>query len=315
MVILTDQFYQGEKKKFPFFEGWYFKQQIGQEVYSFIPGYSIDEKGEKHPFIQVITHEFSEIFMFESDELTINKDCLSIQIGENQFSDKGIKLALRSNKLTLTGTLTYGPFTPLKRTHYAPSIMGPFSYFSFMECYHGILSMGHAVSGELSWNGRIIDFANGSGYLEKDWGSSFPKAYLWIQCNQFQAADARFFFSAADIPFLGLEFLGLIIVLQIAGEEYRLATYLGAKIIDIFHEEEYLVITIRQKELQLQIKVLQSEGHPLMAPQQGLMERVIREKASTEILLTLKKNQVIIFEEKGTAAGFEEVGNIRGYTY
>ncbi|PEH49683.1 tocopherol cyclase family protein [Enterococcus faecium] len=315
MVILTDLFYQGEKKKFPFFEGWYFKQQIGQDVYSFIPGYSIDESGKKQPFIQIITHEYSEIFMFESDELYINKDHLSIQIGENQFSEKGIKLALISNKLTLTGTLTYGAFIPLKRTHYVPSVMGPFSYFSFMECYHSILSMEHTVSGEISWNGRIIDFANGSGYLEKDWGNSFPKSYLWIQCNQFPATGARFFFSAADIPFLSLEFLGLIIVLQIAEKEYRLATYYGAKIIDIFHEEEYLVITIRQKELQLQIKVLQSEGHPLMAPQQGIMERVIREKASTEILLTLKKNQVTIFQEKGNAAGFEEVGNIRGYAY
>ena len=61
--------------------------------------------------------------------------------------------------------------------------MGPFSYLSFMECYHGILSMKHSLEGTLSWNGQLIDFTNGIGYLEKDWGSSFP-------CNPIYGSNA-----------------------------------------------------------------------------------------------------------------------------
>ena len=39
------KYFQGNKRKYPFFEGWYFKQQIEKDVYAFIPGYSVGEDG------------------------------------------------------------------------------------------------------------------------------------------------------------------------------------------------------------------------------------------------------------------------------
>lgn len=315
MMVTTDKFYQGENQTYPFFEGWYFKHQIENEVYAFIPGYSIAENGEKQPFIQVISHDQSDIFFFDSNQLIVKQDHLFIKIGENIFSEKGLSLSLNSPNLSITGTIEYGDFTPLRRTSYAPSIMGPFSYLSFMECYHGILSMKHTLKGNLIWNDQLIDFTQGIGYLEKDWGRSFPATYLWAQCNQFEAIDAQFFFSAAEIPFLGSRFLGIIAVIQINGEEYRFGTYYGAKILAISKEENYLVITLKQQQLELTINVLQDGGHPLMAPHKGLMNRIIREKASTEITVTLQKKNEIIFKQKGNAAGFEEVGNLRGFSY
>ena len=314
MMIPTDKFFQGYKKKTPFFEGWYFKHQIGDEVYSFIPGYSIAENGETCPFIQVISHDYSECFFFDHEQLMVCEEQLLIKIGENEFSEEGMSLSLSSPRLTVKGTIHYGDFSSLQRGRYTPSIMGPFSYISFMECYHGILSMNHSLKGNLIWNGKTIDFTHGNGYLEKDWGSSFPSAYLWAQCNQFDTPTARFFFSAAEIPFLGFHFLGIISVLQIEDEEYRLATYYGAKIRNIYQEGDYLVIRIRQSKLELKIEVLQKVGHLLMAPENGLMNRIIREKASTEIIVTLIKNKKQIFHQRGTGAGFEEVGKLRGST-
>lgn len=128
-------------------------------------------------------------------------------------------------------------------------------------------------------------------------------------------SEANFFFSAAEIPFMGSRFLGIISVLHYHGKEYRFATYYGAKIMDIFCEENQLIITIKQKQYILQIKVLQNGGHPLMAPHKGLMNRVIREKASTEMTVTLQKNKQILFHQSGIAAGFEQVGNLHGHTY
>ncbi|MBF8807547.1 MAG: hypothetical protein IC227_03090 [Enterococcus lacertideformus] len=314
-MIATDKFFQGENKTYPFFEGWYFKHQIAQEVYAFIPGYSIAKNGETNPFIQVISHDHSEIFFFDSNQLFVAKNHLSIKIGENFFSEKGLSLSLSSPNLTIMGAIDYGEFAPLKRTSYAPSIMGPFSYVPFMECYHGILSMKHSLKGNLLWNEQMIDFTGGTGYLEKDWGNSFPATYLWAQCNQFAALDAQFFFSAAEIPFLSGRFLGMIAVLQIDGEEYRFGTYYGAKILDITQKEKNLVIKIRQQKLEMMIEVLKSEGHPLMAPDKGLMNRVIREKASTDITVRLQKKGKEIFNQKGKSAGFEEVGKLQGFTY
>ncbi len=314
-MIATDRYFQGKRRTYPFFEGWYFKQQIGKDVYAFIPGYSVAEDGLKYPFIQVINHEHSEMFYFDPKDLTIKEDQLFVKIGTNVFSEKGISLLLKSPTLTIQGTIVFGDFTVLKKSAYAPSIMGPFSYLSFMECYHGIVSMRHSLKGTLVWNDKIIDLTNGVGYVEKDWGSSFPATYLWAQCNQFETSKANFFFSAAEIPFIGSRFLGIISVLHYQGKEYRFATYYGAKIQDISCEENHLIITIKQKTYELQIKVLRNGGHPLMAPHKGLMNRVIREKASTEITVSLRKNQQLLFHELGIAAGFEQVGNLRGHTY
>ena len=52
-----------------------------------------------------------------------------------------------------------------------------------------------------------------------------------------------------------------------------------------------------------------------MAPTDGVMNRIIRESASTEILLTLIENGQTIFRQTGFSAGFEESGIVRGYTY
>ena len=315
MAITTDLFFHGNTKKAAFFEGWYFKHQIGDEVYAFIPGLSIESDGRKQPFIQVISHEGSHYFPFSEAEFSAAEDQLLIKIGENYFSEQGISLSLESTELSVKGTLTYGAFHPISRSRYAPSIMGPFSYLSFMECYHGILSMAHSLSGTLLWNEQSLDFSEGIGYLEKDWGTSFPAAYLWAQCNQFEAPDVRFFFSAADIPFLGTAFLGIISVLQIGDKEYRLATYYGARLDSVTRKQGQLVIIVRQKGLELTIEVAEKEGHSLMAPTDGVMNRIIRESASTEILLTLIENGQTIFRQTGFSAGFEESGIVRGYTY
>lgn len=149
MAITTDLFFHGNTKKAAFFEGWYFKHQIGDEVYAFIPGLSIESDGRKQPFIQVISHEGSHYFPFSEAEFSAAEDQLLIKIGENHFSEQGISLSLESAELSVKGTLTYGAFHPISRSRYAPSIMGPFSYLSFMECYHGILSMAHSLSGTL----------------------------------------------------------------------------------------------------------------------------------------------------------------------
>lgn len=90
-----------KRKKRRSLKRWYFKHQIGDEVYAFIPGYSIGEQGEKCPFIQVINHESSEVFHFDREVFMASEDRLFVKIGENTFSEEGITLALRSPSLTI----------------------------------------------------------------------------------------------------------------------------------------------------------------------------------------------------------------------
>ncbi len=57
-----------------FFEGWYHKHQIGEEVYAFIPGLSIQEDGTKEVFIQVINHEGAHYFSFPETDFQVSEE-------------------------------------------------------------------------------------------------------------------------------------------------------------------------------------------------------------------------------------------------
>jgi tocopherol cyclase len=311
----TDRFHHLSHQQRGFFEGWYFKHQIDQHVYAFIPGISIDERGRKHVFIQAISESTSHYFTFPTTALKIDGKAKEIIIGDNLFSLRGVNIALRNDVVKIEGNLSYRDLYPIKQTVYAPSIMGPFSYLTFMECYHGILSMAHSIEGTLIWNDETIDFTTGKGYIEKDWGTSFPSAYIWIQCNQFLSDEIRLFFSVADIPFLGLSFKGVICVLQIGNKEYRFATYYGGKVTNISRQKDLLILSVEQKDLRLTIEVATSKGHNLQAPISGEMSRIIREHARTTIRVTLSQDGQEILSEKGNLAGFEEVGKVQGFHY
>lgn len=317
MKATTDVFYHGNQKQTVFFEGWYLKHQVDGQVYAFIPGISIEKDGQKNPFIQIINDHSSHTIFFRPEEFFAETDRFFVRIGDNLFSEEKMVLAIEDEKeeLHIHGTIYYQPFRPLEKNRYSPSIMGPFSYAGFLECYHGILSLGHELSGQLSWNGQEIDFSSGKGYIEKDWGTSFPKNYLWVQSNVFPSTDASFFFSLADIPFLGFEFLGLIAVLAVNGRQYRLATYHGGKAARIEKSGDQLIIEITQKELTLQVAVTGTAGKPLLAPTNGGMNRIIRENANAKVTVTLLENETILFSETGQYAGFEEVGKVRGFDY
>ena len=62
--------------------------------------------------------------------------------------------------------LTYAGITPLPFSLGSPNIMGPFAYVPFMECYHGVGSLDHAVDGEVRVADRRFIFDGGRGYLE-----------------------------------------------------------------------------------------------------------------------------------------------------
>lgn len=78
--------------------------------------------------------------------------------------------------------------------------MGWYSYVPLMECKHGIVSVNHYLKGKIRINGNSIDLSEGKGYIEKDWGTSFPEVWIWIQSNNFTNPETSFTFSLAKIP-------------------------------------------------------------------------------------------------------------------
>ena len=125
-------------KKKSFFEGWYFKQQSKENSIALIPGINISKDESKYAFIQIITEEKAYNVNYDFKDFSISDDKLTIKIKDSIFSTKGLILNIKSKDINIKGRLIYSDITPIKG-----DIMGPFAYFPFMECFHGVLSLNH----------------------------------------------------------------------------------------------------------------------------------------------------------------------------
>lgn len=287
-------------KKKGYFEGWYFKNQFKDNIISFIPGINIKSDGQKCSFIQIITKNKSYNINYDFKDFSVSEDKLTIKIKDNIFSTKGIILNIRNKDIHIKGRLIYSNITLVKN-----DIMGPFAYFPFMECVHGVLSLNHIVNGSIYINNEEMKFIDGKGYIEKDSGKSFPKTYLWVKSNDFNIEDTSIMVSIADIPFLGYEFKGCIATVYYNGKEYRLATYNGVKIVSC--NEKGLVIKKGKYKLEINIDAL--SGQKLLAPNGGEMIRTVYENISCSARFKFYKKKELIFDLVSNTTSFEYVNN------
>lgn len=284
--------FHGAGKRKSFFEGWYVKHTAGDQTVALIPAYHVDENGKASASLQVITKENSYFIPYRSREFRAFIHQLRFSVGCNVFDKTGMSIDIATADLRMSGTVLYGPMTPIRG-----NIMGPFSGLP-MQCNHGIVSMGHRLSGSLTINGQEVDFTGGVGYMEKDWGSSFPKEYLWTQANH---GNTALFLSAAHIPFGGTSFQGCICAVVHEGREYRIATYRGAKIA----RQTDTMLALRQGRLQITAELLENNPIPLKAPNLGGMGRTIHESAACTVRYVLQDGERVVFDFVSHTAGFE----------
>lgn len=274
------------------FWGWYFKCQSDSGTLAVIP--AVHQAGRKRTCtIQVITEEGSWTVGYPGKAFRRKKG--GIYIGRNHFDENGIYLAVNTPKLHIKGRVSFGELTPLKY-----HIMGPFNHLPFLECSHDVRSMYHSVNGTVFVNGEKYSFQNGDGYWEGDKGKSFPKAYLWTQSF---LPEGILMLSVATIPVGAFHFTGIIAVVLWKGKEYRLATYLGAGIIEI----EEGMVRIHQGKLELEAQLLEATPHPLRAPSKGRMVRTIHESVVSKVFYRFRKDGRTIFALESDKASFEQV--------
>lgn len=273
-----------------FFYGWYLKSQSDTQTLAVIP--ALHQTGRKRTCsIQVITDDNAWTVTFPADEF--HRVGKYISIGENIFGERGVRLSVNTPKLCIKGKLTFGPRSPLKY-----DIMGPFALVPFMECRHRVFSMGHLVNGRVLINGQKYIFRNAVGYWEGDRGRSFPKEYLWTQCC---FPGGSLMLSVAEIPLGRIHFTGIIGVVLWHGKEYRLATYLGARVVQL----EDGRVRIAQGDLELEAKLLEPAEKSLKAPTKGSMVRTIHESVSCQACYRFVKKGGTFFEFETDRASFE----------
>ncbi len=236
-------------------------------------------------------------------------------IGPNHFSSKGIKLDLNLPDLKVKGEISFIDTQPFPVSFISPGIMGWYSYAPMMECYHGVVSMQHRLSGSLEIDGTEISFDKGKGYIEKDWGHSMPSDWIWIQSNHFDTdPGASFMLSLARIPWMGGFFPGFLSFLKVGARVYRFATYMGSNVSLIEVKDDAVNIELRSRNYKLIITVYRDIGGVLKAPRHGNMERDIQESIVSSLQLVLMDHSgKLLFTGTGTFAGLEIVGDVAKY--
>jgi len=315
--IFRPEIFQGNLRKKNYFEGWYFKHvsQNLDHVWSFIPGVSLT-KSDPHAFIQVIngiTGE-SEYITYKLRDFSWNNKTFYIKIGESVFTDKYIDLNIQRGIIIIKGRLDYANPVVYPGSFFSPGIMGWYSFVPFMECKHGIVSANHTVTGSLSFSGKEVDFTKGKGYIEKDWGTSFPESWLWTQANNFSDRGSSFSFSVAKIPWLGKFFIGFISFLYYNNRFYMFSTYNKSVLSDLKHSPENIEFIMRNHETSLIVKISKSTFGELKAPVSGNMSRRIKESIDSEIILNLyDKYNNLIYNDISKRAGLEVIEKIFEY--
>jgi tocopherol cyclase len=315
--LFHPEIFQGSLKKKNYFEGWYFKHVSASldQVWSFIPGISLN-RDDPHSFIQVINgiSGETEYITYPLEDFEWKRDQLYLRIGGSTFMEDHIELDIHSERFRIKGRIGYENLTKYPKTLLAPGIMGWYTYVPYMECRHGIVSVNHDLKGLLTINGETTDFGNGKGYIEKDWGTSFPEVWIWIQSNNFTDPTASFSFSVAKIPWLGRFFMGFISFLHLDGRFYLFSTYNNSVISNISHDSHQLSLTLKNSDSLLEISVIKNRFGELMAPVSGVMKRRIKESIDSTVELRLyDKSGKLIYSDMGKRAGFEVIEEIFRY--
>ena len=310
-IFHPDQF-QGWNRKRNYFEGWYFKvvNQDETKAFAIIPGIAIDSQGKQQPFIQVLDGKkrTAQYHKFEPASFIAASNRFEINIQDNHFSEHQLSINLPEIK----GELTFSGNVPWPNPWYSPGIMGPYSFLPFMECYHGIVSMDHSVYGRLAVDGKNLNFDNGRGYIEKDWGQSFPSAYLWLQTNHFSRTGISMKVSVAKIPYLAYSFVGFIAGFWLDDRLIQFTTYNQSVLRKCFIDTERVELVLRNKNYTLEILTRREASTALASPILGLMEGRIEESmnARVEVNLTDRITGKTIFNDIGRNGGLEVAGKI-----
>jgi tocopherol cyclase len=297
--------------KRPYFEGWYFKMVSKDRKHKMavIPGVFLDEHNNEHCFIQILdgTHQ-TDYHRFPYRVFHAQGNPFRVRIEENLFSPERLILNVRGDHRRIQGELIFKNRHPWPVRLFSPGVMGWYAFVPTMECYHGVLSMDHTIEGTLTVDGHDVDFSGGRGYMEKDWGVSFPLTYVWLQCNHFHQHNVSVMVSVAHIPWKKRTFRGFLVGLLMEGRFIRLTTYTGAVIGHLSVSDHEVSMTCHDRRIQLELKAKRRAGGTLYGPDGIQMHQHVSESLCSDVSLTVRERNQILLQSIGHPAALEVHG-------
>jgi tocopherol cyclase len=314
--ILHPDRYHGHRRRPPFFEGWYFKLVDASEQarYAIIPGIFLShDPKQHHAFVQVLDGATGQAsyHRFPAEAFEADADAFEIRIGPNRFGASRLHLDIDDEQRRVTADVVFGALDPWPVRPWSPGVMGPYAWIPWMECNHGVLSFDHHLDGRLEVDGTRIDLTGGRGYLEKDWGATFPAGYVWMQSNHFTTTGTSLVASIAIVPWIRSAFPGFLVGLRAGGRLHRFATYTGARTEALRIGDDHVEWSVTDRRRRLDIRAHRAAGGLLLGPTRKRMESRVGEtmQAEIEVRLTDRPSRTVL-EGTGRNAGLEVHGDL-----
>ncbi len=306
--------FHGQGKTKNYFEGWYFKivSEDQSQKWAIIPGIfrGLGGSSRDEAFVQVLDGSTGRSWYhtYPVDQFNASSDSFSVQVGDNHFSSSGARLNLPQLKGEITITSSFNPW-PV--TLASPGIMGWYGLVPFMECFHGIVSFGHSLAGELEVEGKQQSFDAGRGYIEKDWGRNFPSGYIWLHSNHLDSnKEASLIASAAIIPWLRKPFRGFIMGLHHSGQLHSWTTYNKSKEELLKVDDSHIHWKVSGPSGELELKAERKRGGLLHAPLREAMHQRVEETLDGVIEVHHTREGKTLLIATATTSGMEVFGDI-----
>lgn len=293
---------QGNLHKKNYFEGWFQKIYAPEHqlsfiiIYGFANGHHSDEKG----FIQLhIPHHEHLLLKFPEKEVVCATNQHRISFRKNVLSTKTICIETDEVKINLSISQRQTN-TTFKNT------MGTYYLIPNLPCYHAVVDQSHQISGEIHCSGATYSINNARGYLEKNWGKSFPEKYIWLHAFDPENSDTQLLFSQAEIQWMGKTYTKHIGYITFDGIHVDLLQLKNCQIRVQPISETVQRIFISSPTLNMDIAVALGSAVLFKAPKKGLLHRSIAHYNDVAIhVRLLNRSQTRTFDLIGN---FENVG-------
>lgn len=293
---------RGTFERNKFFEGWFQKVYSKAHKASFILiyGYATHNSDDAFGFLQIlIPNQTPEIFYFPKNEVSCDIEQHIFRMGKNLLTTELIRINIKGLTIDLNLKNT-DPFRTFKNS------MGYTYFIPNLPCYHSVLNSAQSVSGEIQHKGVRYTLDHEMGYLEKNWGTTFPESYFWVHAIDPNNPAISLLFSRAKIVWLGKTYIKHVGYLRFDGQQIELRALKNVTVSNSNISSENRSIQIRSASAQLDLALEYGREVLFKGPKDGALSRMIAHQTDASIKVSLTyENRKQHFQLVGN---FEDIG-------
>lgn len=262
---------QGDITKCNYFEGWFQKIYIPELntsiiiIYGFATGNELTKTG----FIQLFIPGNDVIHInFPQHQINLSKQKHEVKLGPNYFS---------TNRIHIEHELVELDIEIIPQTKKVPkqNSMGIFYLVPGLPCYHSVLQINSSIQGIIKINNELIQLTHASGYLEKNWGTSFPEKYFWMHAQDPLNSTNQILYSQAEMRWRNKTFIKHVGFIQLNGQSFDLRKIHRKQLVCNVYNSNQLEISINHMGIVLYFDLNEPTNTSFKSPSKGKMTNKI----------------------------------------